>query len=193
MRELDGRPQIQLSSLVRKDLATGEQSRSPSCPGWKGDLLSATVSPDDRTVVYQRLNSARSRPAFGQALFAVEMSGRHERRIASWELGGGDHAVFSLSGSVLFRSYADDDSRQSDFWTVRPDGSDLRQLTHFDDAALVLSASYSPDGEWIVHASDGVGGNADLFVMRADGTGNRPLTHTTAWDSAPDWGPPSSR
>ena len=99
--------------------------------------------------------------------------------------------MFSPSGSVLFRSYANDDSRQSDFWTVRSDGSDLRQLTHFDKGTLVLSASYSPDGAWIVHASDGVGGNADLFVMRADGTGNRPLTHTEAWDSAPDWAPPS--
>ena len=56
---------------------------------------------------------------------------------------------------------------------------------------LVPIRVVSPDGEWIVHASYGVGGNADLFVMHADGTGNRPLTHTQAWDSAPDWGPPS--
>ena len=189
-RHFGGEPQIQQSSLVRKALATGEQRTITKLTGWAGDLLSATVSPDDRTVVYQRLNSGRSTPAFGQALFAVDMSGRHERRIAPWDLGGGDHAVFSPSGSVLFRSYANDDSRQSDFWTVRPGGGDLRQLTHFDDATLVLSASYSPDGAWIVHATGGVGGNADLFVMRADGTGNRPLTHTKPWDSAPDWGPP---
>jgi TolB protein len=192
LRTLDGEPhpQLQQSSLVRKDLATGKQRSITKLTGWKGDLLSATVSPDDRTVVYQRVNTSRATPAFGQALFAVEMSGRHERRIASWDLGGGDHAVFSPSGSVLFRSYADDDSRQSDFWTVRPDGSDLRQLTHFEEGTLVLSASYSPDGEWIVHATDGVAGNADLYAMRADGTGNRPLTHTKQWDSAPDWGPP---
>jgi TolB protein len=54
----------------------------------------------------------------------------------------------------------------------------------------VLSASYSPDGAWIVHASDGYGG-ADLFVMRADGTDNRRLTSTKWWDSAPDWEPAS--
>ena len=109
--------------------------------------------------------------------------------MASWELGGGDHAVFSPRGSILFRSFEGDDSGQSDFWTVRLDGSAAKQLTHFEDGTLVLSASYSPDGAWIVHASDGVGGNADLFVMRADGTGNRPLTRTRAWDSAPDWAP----
>jgi hypothetical protein len=35
----------------------------------------------------------------------------------------------------------------------------------------------------------GTGGNADLYVMRADGTGSRPLILTSAWDSAPDWEP----
>jgi len=25
--------------------------------------------------------------------------------------------------------------------------------------------------------------------MRADGTGNRPITRSETWDSAPDWGP----
>ena len=68
-------------------------------------------------------------------------------------------------------------------------GTGLRRLTRFKNGTTVLSASYSPDGEWIVYASNGVGGNADLFIMRADGTDNRPLTRTKLWDSAPDWGP----
>ena len=55
----------------------------------------------------------------------------------------------------------------------------------------MLSASYSPDGKWIVHATNGVDGNADVFIMRADGTGNRPVTRTELWDSAPDWSPAS--
>ena len=68
----------------------------------------------------------------------------------------------------------------------------LTRLTHFEDGTLVLSASYSSDGEWIVHATNGVDDQADIFVMRADGTGNLPVTRTKAWDSAPDWGPPGS-
>jgi hypothetical protein len=84
------------------------------------------------------------------------------------------------------------DGRQSDYWTVRPDGSGRKQHTRFEDGTLVLSASYSPDGAWIVHATDGVDGNADIFVMRADGTGNRPVTRAKQWDSAPDWGPGGS-
>ena len=56
----------------------------------------------------------------------------------------------------------------------------------------MLSGSFSPDGKWIVHATDGVGGQADVFVMRADGSGNRPVTRSEGWDSAADWGPPGS-
>jgi hypothetical protein len=32
-------------------------------------------------------------------------------------------------------------------------------------------------------------GNADVYVMRADGTGIRPVTRTTRWESGADWGP----
>jgi len=50
------------------------------------------------------------------------------------------------------------------------------------------SASYSSDGRWIVYAGGGAGGNADLYLMRADGTGSHALMRTSAWDGAPDWG-----
>jgi TolB protein len=189
VRILDGEPQIHRSNLELIDLRTGAQRTILKSTGWAGDVIDAAVSPNGRKVLYTRWNSARSEPPFGKALFAVDIDGTNDHRVASWELGGGDHAVFSPGGSILFRSFEGNDSRQSDFWTVRPDGSGLQQLTHFEDGTLVLSASYSPDGAWIVHASNGVGGNADLFVMRADGTGSQPLTRTKSWDSAPDWAP----
>ena len=157
---------------------------------WAGDALAPAVSADGRWIAYTRLNSWLSKPAFGSALYAIRTSGTGDHRIARRNLGGGDHAAFSPDGTILFRSFEDDDSQQSNFWTVRPSGRGLRQLTHFADGTLVRSASYSPDGDWIVHASDGVSGNADLYVMHADGSNNVPLTHTKPWESAPDWGPP---
>jgi TolB protein len=41
----------------------------------------------------------------------------------------------------------------------------------------------------IVLATNGIGGNADLFVMRPDGSHMHAITRTKVWDSAPDWGP----
>ena len=53
----------------------------------------------------------------------------------------------------------------------------------------VLSASYSPDGRWIVFSRTGRAGLPDLFVIRPNGTGLRQLTRTNAWESASEWGP----
>jgi TolB protein len=185
--------QIEQFSVELIDLARRTQRTIVKRTGWHGDTHTPAASPDGRTVVYKRWNSWRSKPVDGQALYVVNVDGSDNHRVTPWELGAGDHPGFSPDGSkILFRSFEEDDSKQSDLWTVHPDGSGLAQLTHVKPGALVLSTSYSPDGAWIVHATDGVDGNADLFVMRADGTGNRPVTRTKLWDSAPDWGPPGS-
>jgi TolB protein len=179
---------IQQSTVELLDLDNGRQRTIVERRDWTGDANAPAVSPDGRTVIYVRLNSWRSEPAGRQAIFAVNFDGSGSRRLTPWELDGGDHPVFSPDGTILFRSYERDDTKQSDYWTVRPDGKDLTQLTHYKQGTLVLSTSYSPDGKWIVHATNGVEGNADIFVMRADGTGNTPVTHSKLWDSAPDWG-----
>ena len=190
-REVGGELQIQHSSLVLLDLEHGTQKEIIHRAGWRGDTHTPALSPDGRTIAYTRWNSQLTKSP-SVSLFAVKIDGSGNRPLAPAKLGGGDHAVFSPDGRILFRSYDGDESKQSDFWTVRSDGAGLKQLTHHKDGTLVLSASYSHDGEWIVHATDGVGDNADIFVMRADGTGNRAVTRTESWDSAPDWGPAGS-
>jgi TolB protein len=190
----EGEQWAQQSSIELIDLDSRAQRTIVALRDWTGDACYPAVSPDGRTVIHVRCNSWRSEPAGGQALYAVNLDGSDHRQITPWKLGAGDHPVFSPDGAILFRSHENDGIGQSDFWTVRPDGTRLEQLTHYEKDTLVLSTSYSPDGDWIVHATTGVNGIADLFVMRADGTGNRPVTRSEQWDSAPDWGPaePSS-
>jgi Tol biopolymer transport system component len=53
---------------------------------------------------------------------------------------------------------------------------------------------WSPDGSMIVFADSGMGGNDDLYVMRAGGGGVRRLTRTPQWESAAVWlGPQMAR
>jgi TolB protein len=185
--------QIQQFSIELIDPARGTQHTVIKRTAWTGDTHTPAASPDGHTVVYKRWNSWRTKPVDGQALYVVNLDGSNNHRVTPWSLRAGDHPGFSPDGStILFRSHEEQETKQSDFWTVHPDGSALTRLTHVKDGTLVRSASYSPDGAWIVHATDGVGGNADIFVMRADGTGNQPVTRTKLWDSAPDWGPASS-
>jgi Tol biopolymer transport system component len=192
-RERGALVQIQRFSIELVDTKYRNQQTIIARTRWTGDTAEPAVSPDGRTVVYKRWNSWRTRPVDGKALYAVGIDGAHNHQLTPWKLGAGDHPGFSPDGSkILFRSFAQEDAKQSNFWTVGPDGADLKQLTHVVRRTRVLSASYSADGTWIVHARDGVDKQPDIVVMRADGTGAVPVTRTTAWDSAPDWGPPAA-
>jgi TolB protein len=69
---------------------------------------------------------------------------------------------------------------------MRADGADQRRLTF--DIGTVRTPHWSPDGQYILFASDRAG-NFDLYVMRADGSDIRQLTTDPAEDYAADWQP----
>jgi Tol biopolymer transport system component len=59
---------------------------------------------------------------------------------------------------------------REEVWTMRPDGSRRRQLTHIDSRGW-LSPSWSPDGRRIVYAR-----SPGVWVINADGSGARVIT-----------------
>jgi TolB protein len=52
-----------------------------------------------------------------------------------------------------------------------------------------MRPSFSPDGNRIAFMSQRDGGNAEVYVMNADGTGQTRLTKTHAWDTYPAFSP----
>ena len=89
-----------------------------------------------------------------------------------------------------------------DIYTIRPDGTGLRRLTTTpgNDAHEI----WSPDGKHILFSSARLGFKdeaplydgipqpyAELFVMNADGSGQRPLTDNQWEDGTPAWAPTS--
>jgi hypothetical protein len=58
------------------------------------------------------------------------------------------------------------------------------QLDHLG----IYSARVSGGLRRITVAMQGVGGAADIYTMKTDGTDLRPVTRTVERDSAPDWG-----
>ena len=179
---------IEHSDLVIRDLTGANPAVVIASKPWEGDYGSAHFSPDGARLLYVRQNSPLTKPALGRAIFVAKADGSSRRRITPWALGAGDDPDWSPDGTlILFHSHEDGDA-QGQLYVIRPDGKGMRQLTHVKDGTWLGSASFSPDGKWIAFAKAGRDGAADVFVMHADGSGIRPVTHTTLWDSAPDWG-----
>lgn len=121
-------------------------------------------------------------------VFVAPSNGGKSRQISPTRLHAGDAPAWSPDGKwILFRSHVDDGGA-SQIGLVHPNGAGLKQLTHFKAGAIVTSSRFSPDGKWIALGTNGVGGNADIYVMHADGSAMRPVTRTKLWDSAPAWG-----
>jgi TolB protein len=162
-----------------------------SAPPYSVNGGSVAWAPNGKRLVLSLENSKSATPPGGFAVYVINADGSGMRRITPFGMRAGDHPDWSPDGKrILFRSHADSiDAVGSQIYTVRPDGTGLKRLSHFKHGRAVLSSSYSPDGKWITVALDGVGGNPDVYVMRTNGTGLRPVTRTSLWDSAPDWGP----
>jgi TolB protein len=167
----------------------GAHPRLVAAFGYQADVGGATWAPDGKTIVFSVHNNGPGKPAEGTALFAVGAAGRGLRRLTPWETKQQlSEPVFSPDGErVLFRLKPAGQDFGGDYWTVTSDGKSRQQLTHFGPEHTTASATWSPDGSRIVFADSGMGGNDDLYVMRADGGGIRWLTRTPQWESAAVW------
>jgi TolB protein len=172
-----------LEQLTQHDQAHADGDVDDSQPAW---------SPDGTQLTFVR-KIAQPGPHGRQAIFVINADGTGERRLTPWRLRAGHHPVWSPTGTqILFSSNADlaAPNLRSNIYSINLDGTGLRQLTHARADQLYLSSAFSPDGSWITFAmKPGKNDNAQVFVMRADGTAVREVTHSAFWDSAPDWGP----
>jgi TolB protein len=87
---------------------------------------------------------------------------------------------------LLVTSYR---SGRPELWAFRLADRDFRRVGQIPNA---MGGVYSPDGTKIAFAAT-EGGNSDVWVMNADGTGARRLTSDPALDLSPSWSPDGRR
>ena len=105
------------------------------------------------------------------------------------------HPSWSPDGTkILFvkRWYEGTDTTKvkSDIFTVKPDGTDLQQLTN--DGSFKDEPVWSPDGTKIVFMGSidaGDDTDSEIHVMNSDGSGQTILTNSDQLDESPAWSP----
>jgi TolB protein len=156
-----------------------------SAPSW---------SPDGRRIALQRVVENTDGEAIRDAVFVQNVRGGGVRQVTPWMLRAGQPDWSPDGKRILFYSnWGGPSDISANLFTIGANRKGLKQLTHANGGTIqYLSATYSPDGRWIVYAKKpGIGkdGNADIFVMRVDGTHVRNVTRSAIWDSGADWGP----
>jgi len=145
----------------------------------KADLQFPRVSPDGSRLVYQARLSDRS-----IELRVTETDRKVTKTIFKTSAEMPPLYLMSPAWSpdsarITFSSISDGNS---EIYSVRPDGIDLKKLT--DDPLADLSPVYSPDGREIFFARDFYG-QTKLYRMDADGSNSRPVTGKAGYELSP--------
>ena len=148
----------------------------------------AAYSPDGKRIVYRTMGPE------GDGLRIMNLE---DRSLTTLTKEYDNFPLWSPRGDLIV--FVRKVNGDFDLFTVRPDGTDVKQLTHAkgNDA----HPAWSPDGEKILFASTRMGFKdealytsapqpyGELFVMRYDGTQVEQLTDNQWEDAGPAWQP----
>ncbi len=164
-------------------------------PNWEKRTLdygrfhqSLTFSPDGDRLVYAKYHYGKHGSMIWDLRVADLETGRKRwitRNLrASWPdwSPDGERIVFVSHNNSI-----------SNLFSIRPDGSDLRQLTRFSDNTQIVSPRLAPDGKRIVCSVSGPDGDLNLTLIDIETGMMERLTDDPAVEYLPVWHPEGER
>ncbi len=139
------------------------------------EIVAVAWSPDGERIAYAMSNGTPRE----YEIFTMDTDGKNHLRISQGLKGIGGSIDWSPDGKNLL-VHAGPYSNKDIFKIEVADGS----YTKITDGGNNAGGSYSPDGRYIVFNSLRNDDQADLYIMRADGSNQVQLTN----DPEPDWG-----
>ena len=145
------------------------------------------------TVAYSRVTGGNYEVWTGR-LDGIELTG--EARLCSFEERHIGPPEWSPDRSKIVIAIEDETAPDREIYVINLEAdnpcAEIQQLTD-NDAHDGVPTWSPPNGQMIAWSSDvGPGGSQDIWVMSADGTGERNLTPDSSADDYPDWSPDGS-
>jgi TolB protein len=141
-------------------------------------------SPDGRKIVFESRRDGNSE------IYTINANGSGTKRLTANGVFDGDPAWSPDGKSIAFST---DRDGNREIYVMNADGSNPRRLTNtggrVDDIALHgldADPAWSPDGKRIAFDSNR-DADYEIYVMNADGSGQRNLTNNASLDALPAW------
>jgi Tol biopolymer transport system component len=171
-------------SQQSKDLTTGLPNSG--FPTW---------SPDGKRIVYR---------VWGDGEYGLREMNLADGSVKTLTAEFDNFPAFSPSGDLITFTRRSAKTDDYDIFTMRPDGTDIKQLTNAPGNDS--HSSWSPDGKYILWSSARYGFKdeaplydnsfqpfAQIFIMKADGSDQHALTYSRWEDSMPAIVPPAAQ
>ena len=157
------------------------------------DDWSPSWSPDGERIVFSsNRDGNRDGNRNNYEIYVMDADGNNQQRLTDNDFYDSAPSWSPDGKRIVFTSRRDghfigDFGLSSEIYVMDADGKNTRRLTN--NRKRDSSPSWSPDGKWIVFASDRKGDdvNYEIYVMDADGKNTRRLTNNPHYDSNPEW------
>jgi TolB protein len=97
-------------------------------------------------------------------------------------------ASHTHTGRIAWQGFLDPNQTTAAIFSANADGSDVRQLTQPNRGEQDGLPEWSPNGSKILFARIAASGPSDVWVMNADGSGLKQLTHYIDVGNGAQWG-----
>ena len=188
IEDIGGREQLEHSNIWLMHADGTNQHAITEGKAYSADLGGLAWSADGKQLAFGVWNSQDSDPAGGRAMFVMNLDGTGRHQLTPWPIGADGFPDWSATANeIVFRAAPDEESGIGNFYLVRPDGTHLTQITHYNNEVASHRVTFSPDGKWIAYGVSPNDATIHIYESRIDGSGARAITKTKLASSSPDW------